>query len=146
MFSKINLNHLNDEERLSIQQICAKFSDVFYLPNDKLTTTNLYSQTIQLKPNADPVYVKQYRLPCSQRNEVETQVNKMLSENIIEPSKSEWSSPILLVPKKSDDCSKKWRLVIDFRKLNGRILDDKFPIPNITDILDSLSGQCIFPS
>lgn len=144
MFSHLNLSHLNEEERLSIQNICAKFSDVFHLPNDKLTTANLYDQSIQLKPNADPVYVKQYRLPFSQRSEVEKHIQKMLSDNIIEPAKSEWSSPILLVPKKSDDESKKWRLVIDFRKLNDRILDDKFPLPNITDILDSLSGAMYF--
>lgn len=143
MFAHLNLSHLNEEESKSIQNICAKFSDIFHLPNDKLTTTNLYDQTIQLKPNADPVYVKQYRLPFSQR--LEKQIKKMLSDGIIEPSKSEWSSPVLLVPKKSiNDDTKKWRLVIDFRKLNDRILDDKFPLPNITDILDSLSGAMYF--
>lgn len=140
----LNFDHLNSEETSSIQNICAKFSDVFHLPNDKLSTTNLYEQSIQLKPGADPVYTKQYRLPFSQREEIETQVKKMLSENIIEPAKSEWSSPVLLVPKKSSDNSKKWRLVIDFRKLNTRILDDKFPLPNINDILDSLSGSMYF--
>lgn len=144
LLSQLSLNHLNSEERVSIENICAKFSEVFHLPNDKLTTSNLYDQTIQLKSNAEPVYVKQYRLPYSQRSEVEKQIQKMLSDNIIEPAKSEWSSPILLVPKKSNDNSKKWRLVIDFRKLNDRILDDKFPLPNITDILDSLSGAMYF--
>lgn len=140
LFKHINLSHLNSEERSTIESICAKFSDVFHLPNDKLTTCNLYDQTIHLQPNAEPVYTKQYRLPFSQREEIEKQINKMLSDNIIEPTKSEWSSPILLVPKKSDNNSKKWRLVVDYRKLNCKILDDKFPLPNISDILDSLSG------
>ncbi|CAK1597489.1 unnamed protein product [Parnassius mnemosyne] len=67
----------------------------------------------------------------------------MLDDDIIEKSSSEWSSPILLVPKKSES-SQKWRLVIDFRKLNENIVDDKFPLPNITDILDSLSGSIYF--
>lgn len=144
LLSLIKLQHLNKEESMSIQNICAKFADVFYLPGDKLGTCNLYEQKIQLKPNSDPVYTKQYRLPFSQRNEIENQIQKMLSNDIIEPASSEWSSPILLVPKKLEDNKKSWRLVVDFRKLNDRILDDKFPLPNITDILDSLSGAIYF--
>lgn len=37
-----------------------------------------------------------------------------------------------------------WRLVIDYRKLNNCIEDDKFPLPDITDILESLSGSIYF--
>lgn len=144
LLSLVKLDHLNKEESISIQNICAKFSDVFFLPGDKLGTCNLYEQNIQLKPNADSVYIKQYRLPFSQRNEIENQVQNMLANGIIEPARSEWSSPVLLVPKKSDDNTKRWRLVIDFRKLNDRIMDDKFPLPNISDILDSLSGAIYF--
>lgn len=69
----------------------------------------------------------------------------MLKEGIIEPCQSEWSSPLLLVPKKPDENgNKKWRLVIDYRKLNENIQDDKFPLPNITEILESLSGCMYF--
>lgn len=104
----------------------------------------MYKQEIQLKPNSDPVYVKQYRLPFSQRKVLEKEVNKILKNDIIEPTSSEWSSPVLLVPKKSNDNSKQWRLVIDFRKSNERMLENKFPLPNITEILDSLSGSVYF--
>lgn len=38
---------------------------------------------------------------------------------------------------------KKWRIVVDFRKLNAKTISDKFPIPNITDILDKL-GRCTY--
>lgn len=69
----------------------------------------------------------------------------MLEDKIIEPSKSAWSAPILIVPKKADrDGTRRWRIVIDYRLLNKRIKDDKFPLPNITEILDSLSGAMYF--
>lgn len=139
----LKLNDLNSEERKSIQDLCSKYSDVFFLPGDKLTTTNIYEQSITLKPNTSPVYVKQYRLPHSLKNEVNKQIQKMIDSDIIEEAKSEWSSPILLVPKKSEN-DKKWRLVVDYRKLNDCIVDDKFPLPNITEILDSLSGSIYF--
>jgi hypothetical protein len=69
----------------------------------------------------------------------------MLKDDIIEESQNEWSSPLLIVPKKCDSSGlKKWRVVIDYRKLNEIIKDDKFPLPNIADILDSLSGSIYF--
>jgi Reverse transcriptase (RNA-dependent DNA polymerase)/RNase H-like domain found in reverse transcriptase len=69
----------------------------------------------------------------------------MLEQKIIEPAASAWSSPILLVPKKADSSgNKRWRLVIDYRTLNEEIVDEKFPLANITDILDSLAGAVYF--
>lgn len=144
LLNLLKLDHLNVEEKESITHICSKYVDVFFLPGDKLSTTNIYEQTITLKPNTNPVYVKQYRLPQSLKKEVGKQINKMLENDIIEEAKSEWSSPILLVPKKTSNQDKKWRLVVDYRKLNNCIVDDKFPLPNITDILDSLSGSIYF--
>lgn len=68
----------------------------------------------------------------------------MIEDDVIEETKSAWSSPILLVPKKSISGEKKFRLVIDYRKLNEKIVDDRFPLPNILDILDALSGSVYF--
>lgn len=145
LFSLMKLQHLNIEEQKTIENICAKYSDIFYLPGDKLSTTDVYTHTISVKPNTNPIFSKQYRLPYSQKDEIKRQIDKMLEEGIIEPSKSDWSSPILLVPKKSDSTGdKKWRLVVDYRKLNNQIEDDKFPLPDITEILDSLSGSIYF--
>lgn len=139
----LELKHLNKEEKQSIERICTKYSDIFFLPGDKLETTNICEQSIKLKNNINPIYTKPYRLPQALKTEVNKQITKMLKDDIIEESTSEWSSPILLVPKKSES-DQKWRLVIDFRKLNENIVDDKFPLPNINDILDSLSGSIYF--
>lgn len=145
LLKEINLDHLSDKEQRSIENLCAKFADVFYLPGDKLTTTDVYEQSIHLKPSVESVFSKPYRLPHAHKGEIKRQIDKMLKEGIIEPAQSEWSSPILLVPKKTNNNNeKKWRLVIDYRKLNDRIKDDKFPLPNITEILDSLSGAIYY--
>lgn len=144
LFKELKLSYLNNEEQLEIEKICAKFSDIFHLEGDKLTTCNIYEQSIHLKPNTVPVYTKQYRLPNSQKGEIKKQIQKMLDDDIIEETMSEWSSPILLVPKKVETGERKFRLVIDYRKLNENIRDDRFPLPNIVDILDSLSGAIYF--
>lgn len=66
----------------------------------------------------------------------------MLNRKIIRPSCSPWSSPIWVVPKKIDASGqKKWRIVVDYRKLNDKTIGDRYPLPNITDLLDKL-GRC----
>ncbi|XP_063635032.1 uncharacterized protein LOC134805716 [Cydia splendana] len=92
-------------------------------PRDKLTTTNLLEHKINLKENASPVYVKPYRIPHALRKELQTQIQDMLDNDIIEETTSEWSSPVLLVPKKSDELGeKKWRLVVDYRRNEERLM------------------------
>lgn len=88
------------------------------------------------------MHSKTYRYPYIYRREVQEQIKNMLQPGIFRPSTLEWSTPIWIVPKKTDASGKvKWRLVVDFWKLNEKIQDDKYPSPNITDILDKL-GRC----
>lgn len=77
--------------------LCKEFNDIFALDSDKMTINNFYTQKLRIRT---PVYVKNYRLPFSQRNEIKTQVEKLLKNDLIEPSCAEYNSPILLVPKR----------------------------------------------
>lgn len=140
----IDMSSLNKEEKNSIEKICAKYADIFHLEGDPLTVTNLYKQKIHLKKDATSVYVKPYRLPQSQKSEIQKQVRKMQSEGIIEEATSEFSSPLLIVPKKCVNGEKKFRVVIDYRLLNKQVRDEKMPLPCIAEILDSLSGAIYF--
>jgi hypothetical protein len=73
--------------------------------------------------------------------EAEKQVEKLLKEGIIEESNSPWNRPILVVAKKIYASGKqKFRLVVDYRKLNHKTVGDAYPLPDITEILDQL-GQ-----
>jgi hypothetical protein len=145
LFSLLKFDNLNSDESNSIANIFAKYADIFQLPGDSLNSTNLYEQKIRLKPNTTPVYSKPYRLPQTQKTEINKQIQQMMENYMIEKYQSEWASPLLLVPKKSDSSGeKKWRLVIDYRKVNEVIDNDKFPLPNITEILDSLTGAMYF--
>lgn len=70
LLSELNLNGLSGEENSNIKNLCCEFSDIFHLPGDKLTVTNLCKQEIHLKENMSPKYIKQYRLPFALRDEV----------------------------------------------------------------------------
>ncbi|CAF4899832.1 unnamed protein product [Pieris macdunnoughi] len=58
----LRTDHLNDEEKNSLTDICSQYFDIFYLPGDKLTTTDLLKHEINTHP-AEPINVKSYRFP-----------------------------------------------------------------------------------
>jgi hypothetical protein len=69
----------------------------------------------------------------------------MLKEDIITPSNSGWDFLLLVVTKKIDTSGKrKWRICINFRKLNEITVGDSYPLPNIQDILDKLGRARYF--
>lgn len=141
VISRLRTDHLNKEERINLETLCNKYADIFYIEGEALTFTNKIKHRIRTTDEV-PVYSKSYRYPYIHRDEVRDQIGKMLTQGIIRPSESAWSSPIWVVPKKADASGKtKWRLVVDFRKLNEKTYDDKYPIPNINDVLDKL-GNC----
>ena len=99
--------------------MCTAYQDVLHLEWEKLTPTSVLTHEIPVLTDHPPINQKQYRLPYAHRDEVNKQVGKLLDEGVIQSSKSPWNSPLLLVPKKSGkDGEKKWRLVVEFRKLN----------------------------
>lgn len=60
-------------------------------------------------------------------------------EGVITDSESPWNAPLLVVPKKPDvNGQVKYRVCVDFRRLNEVTIGDAFPLPNIVDILDQL--------
>ena len=66
----------------------------------------------------------------------------MLSHNVIQPSKSPWASPVVLVPK-PDGSS---RFCCDFGKLNSITKKDSYPLPLISESLEALGGSQFFSS
>ncbi len=116
----------------------------FFLPGDQITTTTKYYHEINTTSDQS-IHVKNYRFPEIHKGEVENQIKEMIEQQIIQASYSPWNAPIWVVPKKLDASGKqKWRVVIDYRKLNEVTIADKYPIPNIDEILDHLGNSRIF--
>jgi len=87
-----------------------------------------------------PVHVPPYRKSEAERRLLREEMKKMLEANIIRPSRSPWSAPVIIIPKK--DGTK--RLCIDYRRLNAITITESWPLPNILDILDRLNGSTWF--
>ncbi|KAL4084016.1 hypothetical protein QTP88_029332 [Uroleucon formosanum] len=139
LHSALRTCHLNSEEKSSLLTICEEYSDVFQLEGDKITATTAVTHKIKTSEAVHPIHEKPYRLPRRHRQEITEQMEALEREGVIAPSDSPWNAPLLVVPKKPDvNGVVKYRVCVDFRRLNQVTVGDAFPLPNITDILDQL--------
>ena len=83
-----------------------------------------------------PIYQRPYRIPEAQRKVVDAHVTDMANRGVIRPSKSPWSSPMVLVGKKDDST----RFCVDFCKLNSVTQRDVYPVPHLDETLGTLGG------
>ncbi|XP_041026975.1 uncharacterized protein LOC121267180 [Juglans microcarpa x Juglans regia] len=118
-----------------VEELLQQFATVFEEPVG-LPPTRDSDHQIVLREGTSPISVRPYRYPYYQKTEIERIVQDLLVNEVIRPSQSPFSSPILLV-KKVDGT---WRMCMDYRALNQEIVKDKFPIPMINELLDELYG------
>ncbi|CAA7405270.1 unnamed protein product [Spirodela intermedia] len=120
---------------------------------------SLCTHRIFLEDESRPVREAQRRLNPKVWEAVKEEILKWLNAEIIYPiSDSQWVSPVHVVPKqarvtvtvndKGEEIQTrlptKWRVCIDYRKLNAATKKDHFPLPFIDQILDRLAGQTYF--
>lgn len=121
MRKNLRLDRLNPEETYSITLLCNKCHDIFHLPDDILPGTNILKHRIPVT-DPTPVCSRIYRFPEIHKQEVNTQISKLLKQGIIRLSVTPYNSPLWVVPKKRGASNtQKWRIVIDYRKLNNVI-------------------------
>lgn len=137
-------SHLEKNEKNELYQVLKNFPNIFQDPISKLTFTTKVKATIQTTDN-NPVYIKAYPYPHCLKDEVEGQINKMLKDGIIIPSRSPYNAPLWVVNKKSDASGeRKYRIVIDYKALNLKTISDKYAIPEIATVLADLKGNAYF--
>jgi hypothetical protein len=94
--------------------------------SDKLELTHLMEYEIQLTDNT-PVRLPPYRLSPPKMQYLREHIKTLLRDGVIEPSLSNYSSPMFLVPKSGGA----YRAVVGFRMLNKRISVESVPLPDV---------------
>lgn len=135
---RINLSHVEDGKlRTRIFDILASHESVW---DGNLGTIRATSHQIDVAPGTKPIRSMPYRQGPSVREIIREHVETMLKANIIEPTSSEWASPVVLIPKKD----RRLRFCVDYRKLNEKKIRDTYPLPRMDDCIDSLGDATIF--
>ena len=125
--------------RQQLEQILIKYKDAFALNDSQLGRTSILQHEIHTS-GAPPIKIPPRRIPNALIPEVNSMIESMLKKDIIQPSSSPWSAPVVLVKKKNGDL----RLCVDYRKLNEVTRRDAFPLPRIDDLFDALAGARFF--
>ena len=128
-------DQLNEDQRAQLTDVLNSFPDVM---RNHPGQTSMAEHKIQTG-TATPHRLPPYRLPHAYREEVLKELEEMREQGIIEPSSSEWSSPMVIVKKKDGSL----RLCVDYRYLNEVSQVDAYPMPRVDDIIDQL-GQASF--
>ncbi len=93
---------------------------------------------IVLVDGASPVNLPPRQIPGGIRDAVKAEIDKMLKEGIIVESNAGWASPLVPVRKKDNSV----RLCVDYRELNSLTPLQRYWLPSLTEILDSI-GPCM---
>jgi len=115
------------------------FADFPQLFSSTLGTAQCAPYEIELT-DPTPVRSAPYRCGPPKLSIFKTMVDELLEQGVIRPSKSPYASPVFLVPKNGGG----FRLVVDYRKVNTKIVFDSYPIPTIDQALEQLHGASIF--
>ncbi|GJW99634.1 retrotransposon-related protein [Tanacetum coccineum] len=122
-----------------LDPLIEEFADVFEVPNC-LPPDKGHDHRIPLQEGTQPINIRPYRHPPTQKDAIESMVKELLDSGVIRHSQSSFSSPVVMVKKKDGS----WRMCIDYRQLNKQTIKDKFPIPLIEELIDELHGSMVF--
>lgn len=139
----VDLNEgLEKRDKDKVLRLLQKWVSCFAESSNELGTMKCGEMSINLLKDAKPVCYRPYRLSYQERDVVRDKINDLLKAGVIRESDSDFASPIVLVKKKSGDV----RLCIDYRALNKITVKEVYPIPNIEEQLNKLSGKMYFTS
>ena len=138
MVSKVG-SGVTESQKEQLFLMFSNYSDVFCLhPNDMGHTTEVKHHIDT--GDSPPIHQPPRRIPHKRRLEVKKLLEDMLKKDVIRPSNSPWSSPIILVQKKDGST----RFCIDYRNVNAVTIKDAYPMPRVDDTLDTLGGSKFF--
>ena len=126
----VKLGHLSENEKQIMTGVLLGYPNVF---SDDTGLTDLTCHHVDVG-DAKPIKQLPYRINPKKLELFEREIQYMLDHDMIEPSQSEWSSPIVLIAKAG--CGQ--RLCIDYRKVNSITKTDTYPIPRVDDCIDKI--------
>jgi hypothetical protein len=118
------LKHIPPRDASKLRALLEENSDAFASETKELGCTGLVKHTIDTQGQG-PIRLLPYRTSPRQREVANKIIDELLENQIIQPSTSPWSAPIVLVKKKSGED----RLCIDYRRLNAAITKKGFISP-----------------
>jgi hypothetical protein len=109
--------------------------------SERMPERKPYDHAIEFEEEALlPKPAKLYALSPKEKNSLDEWLTEELRKGYIQKSKSPIAAPVFFIKKKDGTL----RLVQDYRKLNAITVKNRYPIPRIMDLVNSLSQAKVF--
>ena len=136
---QLDWKKIHSIQKCGVEEVLERDSHVL---QESLGTLQGYEAQLYVDPQAKPRYCKARPIPYSMRTIVEQELDRLVSDGIIEPVQfADWASPIVPVLK-ADGHSV--RICGDFKLLNQACKLDKYPLPKIEDLFVHVAGGKAF--
>ena len=108
--------------------------------SERMPVRKVWDHAIDLNDDFKASKARVYPLSRNEKEEVQKFVDEHLKKGYIKPSKSPQMSLVFFVGKK--DGGK--RIVMNYRRLNKQTVKNNYPLPLITDLVDSMHNKRVF--
>ena len=139
MVNTVDLSGLTTSEREKVRVMLREKFEVFTTDDTDIGNVDHNKMKIKLKYDI-PCQATYNSIPRLLYQELKHYVEGLLNKHSITNSNSEYSFPVVAVRKKDDILP----LCCDCRKLDAKIIPDRYAIPRIQGIIDSLGKNQYF--
>src|SRR5688572_12705807 len=129
----------SEYEKNVLQSLLNEYKDIVLTGPMDVGNTDLVQHEIHTTDDV-PVRVYGRRKSPAENKYINEEVDKMLKAGIIEPSKSHYAAPVVLVKKKDGTL----RFAVNYKGLNDKVKQIQYPLPNIEECLDQFGGALVF--
>jgi len=129
----VELGNLKDDQHHQLHNLLTNNVDLFAQSLADLEKSNIEEHVI-ITEDVPPVKKRAYKTAPKENEFIKNEIDEMLKQDLIQPSTSPWSFPVVVVKKKNG----KFRFCVNYKPLNDVTKKDNYPLPRIDEILDSL--------
>ena len=137
VLTQVNSVH-QESDNAELNSLLKEYSNIF----DGLGKVNDFEHKITIDPTVKPKSQHLRRIPVSQIEAVNNELDRMVEQDIIEEvtEPSPWVSNQVIVPKKSQDL----RVCCDLHEVNKAVIRERYVLPKVDDTLHALCGSKYF--
>ena len=149
--------NISPKTQKALDELCKKYDDIISKNSGNIGKTMLVEMEIDTGSH-HPIASKPYTLPLKHYKWVQREIETLKRAGVIERSISPWSSPVVIVPKKSAAGEhQRRRMCVDYRRINklqaevtkadsGKGCISLIPLPKIDELYAKLKGYKVFSS